>query len=287
MNDELINWRKEIDSLDKELLKALSKRMEVVRKIGKLKKTKNLSALDEKRWKEVLNSKLALAEKLNLPKGLIKKIYTDIHEEALEIEKKLLPNKTNKKPFTFGIQGGKGSFNEQALHEYIKKNGIKKHKVKYLYTTEKVLKNLNDEKIDFGLFATHNSTGGIVAESIHAMANYKFKIAEELEILIRHFLMKKENISKSSLTTIMAHSQNFKQCKETLYKKHSNLKQVTGEGDLVDTAKAALYLSTGKISDNTAILGPKILSEIYGLEIIDEDLQDKKDNLTSFLLVKK
>lgn len=87
MNDTLENWRKQIDALDKELLGIVAKRMEIVRKIGNHKKLKNLPALDEERWQEVLSSKLALGELLKLPKTLVEKIYTTIHEEALKIEK--------------------------------------------------------------------------------------------------------------------------------------------------------------------------------------------------------
>ena len=86
MNDTLENWRKEIDALDKELLEIVAKRMDIVRKIGELKKLKNLPALDEERWQEVLSSKLTLAEFLKLPKTFVEKIYTIIHEEALKIE---------------------------------------------------------------------------------------------------------------------------------------------------------------------------------------------------------
>jgi len=41
------------------------------------------------------------------------------------------------------------------------------------------------------------------------------------------------------------------------------------------------------IDKNTAILGPKILSEIYDLKIIDENLQDSQNNLTTFFLVSR
>ena len=86
MNDTLENWRKQIDALDEELLQILSKRIDIVRKVGIYKKKNQIPPLDEARWQEVLNSKLALGELLKLPKMLVEKIYTIIHEEALKIE---------------------------------------------------------------------------------------------------------------------------------------------------------------------------------------------------------
>lgn len=199
----------------------------------------------------------------------------------------LLPKRVNRKKIIFGIQGGKGSFNEEAIMSYINKNKIKKFQIKYLYTSEKVLKNLHEGNIDFGLFAIQNAVGGVVEESTHAMAKYKFKIVKEFQILIRHCLMKRKDVDLNGIRTIMAHSQNLRQCKDNLAKKYPNLKQVSGQGDFIDTARCAEALAKNKVDRNIAILGPKILSEIYNLDIIDENLQDNQNNLTTFFLVSR
>jgi len=197
----------------------------------------------------------------------------------------LLPKKINRIKIIFGIQGGKGSFNEEAILFYVRKHGIKKFQIKYLFTSEKVLRNLHEGNIDYGLFAIQNAVGGVVEESIQAMAKYKFKIVEEFQILIRHCLMKRKDVDIKQIKTIMGHPQNFAQCKNNLAKKYPNLKQVSGRGDLLDTARCAEALSKNKIDKITSILGPKILAEIYNLEIIDENLQDSQNNLTTFFLV--
>ena len=200
---------------------------------------------------------------------------------------RLLPKQAHPKFVTFGIQGGKGSFNDEAIQRYIQKHAIKKYKIKFLYTSEKVLRNLHEGTIDFGLFATHNAVGGIVTESVIAMAKYTFKIIEEQEIVIRHFLMKRKNVLLNDITSIHAHSQNLKQCRGSLAQKYPNLKQESGSGDLIDTARAAQFLAEGKLSKTTAILGPRTLSDMYDFEIIDSDLQDLEHNVTSFLLVSR
>lgn len=199
----------------------------------------------------------------------------------------LLPKRISRKKIIFGIQGGKGSYNEEAILFYIDKNKIKKYQIKYLFTSEKVLKNLHEGSIDFGLFAIQNAVGGMIEESTYAMAKYRFKIVEEFKILIRHSLMKRKDSKIDEVKVIMAHLQNFRQCKDNLAKRYSDIKQVSGRGDLIDTAKCAEDLSKGKLNKNIAILGPKILSKIYNFDIIDENLQDRQDNLTSFFLVER
>ena len=56
---------------------------------------------------------------------------------------------------------------------------------------------------------------------------------------------------------------------------------------MIDQARVAKAISEGKVADNVVVMGPKILSELYDLEIIDENLQDNKENFTSFLMVKR
>jgi chorismate mutase len=88
MNDKLEYWRKQIDKLDDDLLDILAKRLDIVREIGKAKRAQGIRLLDEKRWHEVLESKLSKAELLNLPKDLIETLYEHIHKHSLEIERR-------------------------------------------------------------------------------------------------------------------------------------------------------------------------------------------------------
>ncbi len=198
-----------------------------------------------------------------------------------------MPELVNPPYITFGIQGAEGSFNEEAILLYIKNHNISKYKIKYLYTSAKVLDNLRRGNIDMGIFAIQNSVGGIVNESVSAMADHKFDIVEELKMPIQHHLMKLPGVECESIKTVMAHDQVFKQCVSTMAKRYPELKQVTGTGDLIDTAACAAALAKGKLPRNTAILGCKAIARVYGLEVVASNLQDDKENVTSFLVVKR
>lgn len=204
-----------------------------------------------------------------------------------KIYNRLLPRRVRPNLIVFGIQGGRGSFNEEALRDYVERHHIKKFKIEYLCVTERVLCRLHRGDIDYGLFALHNSIGGVVDESLRAMARYTFHTVEEFAIPIRHFLMKRKDVGASKITMIMAHSQVLKQCVRTLRTRYPHLAQKSGTGDLLDTAAAARALSENKVPGTTAILGPRSLADLYDLEVIAENLQDEKENVTSFLLVKR
>lgn len=186
----------------------------------------------------------------------------------------------------YGIQGGKGSFNEEAARHYFNQNNLSGYELEYLFTTENVLQALNKGQITLGQFAVFNSLGGMVTESIYAMAKHKFEIIDEFAIKIRHFLMTKPDVSFDNIETIWAHPQVLKQCRQSLKTKYPALIQVSGEGNLIDTAQAAKALFEGSLSESTAILGPHALAGLYGFSVVDKDLQDDRENFTSFLVVK-
>lgn len=226
-----------------------------------------------------------------------KQVQIRLGKAYYNLYNKLLPELINPPFITYGIQGGRGSNNEEAIQYYIKQAGIKKYKqslkfsqgsnyrIKYLYTSENVLSALNKGDIDRGQFAISNSEVGIVDESLKAMANYKFKIVEQYAIKISHALMIRKDAKFSEVTTIMTHPQVLAQCQKTLPQKYPHLKQTSGEKQLIDQSMVAKYLSQKKLPKHIATMGSKILAKLYGLQIIEDNLQDAKENYTSFLQV--
>ncbi|MBI2032616.1 MAG: prephenate dehydrogenase/arogenate dehydrogenase family protein [Candidatus Levybacteria bacterium] len=211
----------------------------------------------------------------------------DLGESFDKLYNKLLPKQVSKDYITYGIQGGKGSFNEEAIFYFLKRGGITNYKIKYLYTSNNVLKALHKGEIDIGQFAIHNSIGGIVGESIDAMANYKFKIVDQYAIKISHALMIRKDANYDEINTIMSHPQVFAQCKTNLLEKYPHLKQLSGKNELIDHAVVAKQLSINKLQKHVAVMGSKVLAQIYNLKVIEDNLQDAKENYTSFLQVSR
>ncbi len=199
----------------------------------------------------------------------------------------LLPSRVSEECLTIGIQGGKGSFNEEAVRHFISRSNVPDVKIKYLNTTKRVLTALHNGTIDRAQFAIHNSVGGIVDESIEAMGEFKFKIVEQFAIKISHTLMMRPDATLSDITTIMTHPQVLAQCHGSLLKKYPHLLQISGKGRLIDHALVAEGLGKKKFPKHVATMGSKVLAELYGLTVIEKDLQDSKENYTSFLQVER
>jgi prephenate dehydrogenase len=210
-----------------------------------------------------------------------------LYDAQRKIFDQLLPNRIYKDRLVIGIQGGRGSFNEEAARYYMSRTPEVPFELVYLHRTENVLKALHEGQIDRGQFAIHNSLGGIVTETVEATAKYRFAIVEEFAIKIAHALMISKSGSFAEVDTIMTHPQVLRQCKTNLQMKYSNLKQSSGEGDLVDHAKVAELLGKGELPNNVATMGSKVLAEINNLKIVEENLQDLDENFTSFLFVER
>ncbi len=189
----------------------------------------------------------------------------------------------------YGIQGGRGSFNEEAINFYLKSKGINKKGtvIKYLYTTDGVLNALDEGKIDYGQFAAFNSAGGMVEESLKAMASHIFKISDTFSIKIAHAMMIRKDADLEKITTTMAHPQVLAQCRKNLARRHPDLRQTSGTGRMIDSALVAKALAEKKLPKTVAVMGSRVLAEIYRLKAVDDNLQDIKENYTTFLIVEK
>ncbi len=187
---------------------------------------------------------------------------------------------------TVGIQGGRGSFNEQAALNNLANHGIPIYQLRYLHTTENVFKSLESQEIDFGQFAVRNSLGGEVEESVEAMSGRDFSVVGTYQIKIAHALMISPKAKITDIETIITHPQVLRQCEQNLKKFYSNIKLNVCEGELIDPAKVAELLSEEKLPKSVATVSNKFLAQIHNLKVVAEDLQDSDDNYTTFLLVK-
>ncbi len=181
-----------------------------------------------------------------------------------------------------GIQGGKGSFSEEAAYEFAKNHGLDDFSVEYLISSESVLASVEKETVAYGVFAMENAQGGVVIESIEALAKHRCEIVEMFYIPISQNLLGRHGVHMGDVTEIHSHQQALRQCKDYL-SEHFWTRPLIEEDD---TAESARRLAEGKLPETAAVIANKSCADLYELAILQEDIHDLKHNLTLFLGVK-
>lgn len=181
-----------------------------------------------------------------------------------------------------GIQGGRGSFSEQAAKQFIERQKLKHFELSYLITSENVLAAVEDGKVDYGIFAIENSRGGVVLESIKALAVHRCRIVDMFHIRVeQNLLTVSPDIKINDITEIHSHRQALRQCREYLADYFWSCSLVEED----DTAEAARRLKEGKIAKTAAVIANRDCAKLYGLTLFAENIHDLKNNLTLFLAV--
>ena len=159
-----------------------------------------------------------------------------------------------------GIQGDKGSWNEQVCEKYCEQNNIKLFEIKYLLSTKNVLRELKNRKIDLGIFAI-SSQGLLVNETKRVIEKYDFTKVSELILDIHLLTLGNKNANKSNIDTIYGHSQTFKFIQEELFSLYSpNISLIKKDGE---------NMFSKPLKNNEAVIGNKRYKEKYNLKIID------------------
>ena len=184
---------------------------------------------------------------------------------------------------TIGIQGGKGSFSEQAAHEFAKNHGLESAEIVYQISSEHVLEGVENGETNYGIFAMENAQGGVGIESVEALAKFRCEIIEMFHIPITQNLLGLAGTLVGDVTEIHSHQQALRQCKDYLSEHFWTRPLIEDD----DTAEAARRLSEGKLPKTAGVIANKACADLYGLEILQESIHDLKHNLTLFLGVKK
>jgi prephenate dehydratase len=183
-----------------------------------------------------------------------------------------------------GVMGIRGSFSEEAALEYASDNGIADVELVELVSTERVLAAVEQGGVDLGIFALENSNGGVVYESVYAMAAHRFKVVDLFEIDVNHTLLVHPSLpGRDAIDRIASHQQAIRQCR--MWLRHNfPTTRITEEAD---TAEAARMLGAGELPPETAVIAAERCADLFGLRVLERRIQDLKFNFTTFVAARR
>jgi chorismate mutase len=87
---KLEGLRAEIDKIDRELLDILSRRMRIVEEIGEYKKENDITILQIRRWRNIIQSRLETGLRLGLGKEFLLEMLELVHRESIHIQAEIM-----------------------------------------------------------------------------------------------------------------------------------------------------------------------------------------------------
>lgn len=182
-----------------------------------------------------------------------------------------------------GIQCGRGSANERACTDFCRKRNISDFHIKYLISTGKVLRELNQDKIGLGVFAVKSSRAGLVKETQQAIKKYPFKKIDEMDLEMDHAFLGIKKLNKKQYRQIISPPHALMEHEKYIREQYPNAEFIKAK----DTALATRKLKEGKYDYRTLIISPKSSAKLHQLKIIEDNLPANKGYFTTFYLVKK
>ncbi|MCH2200075.1 MAG: bifunctional 3-deoxy-7-phosphoheptulonate synthase/chorismate mutase type II [Flavobacteriales bacterium] len=86
----LSGLRARIDDIDTHIIQLLKDRMELITEIGEYKKDHGLTILQLERWKEILETRSALAKKLGLQEDFVRRYLETVHKASIKEQSRIM-----------------------------------------------------------------------------------------------------------------------------------------------------------------------------------------------------
>ena len=180
-----------------------------------------------------------------------------------------------KKTLKISFQGALGSYSHQASTNF-----FKDPLVVPCESFEEAIETVRKGKADKAILPVDNSTYGRVADIHSLLPASKLFITAEYFLPVDICMLGTKSSNLKTVTTATSHPVLLGQCKQFL--KINNIRPISG----YDTAGSARLISEENNQFKGA-LASKIASKIYGLKILQANVQDNKDNTTRFLVMEK
>ena len=176
-----------------------------------------------------------------------------------------------------GYQGVSGAFSEQACQNFFSKD------VKTIGYPEfeDVYIALKNGDIDYGVLPIENSSTGAINDNYDLIRKYGFYIVGETAVNVDQCLMGIKGTKLEDIKEVYSHPQGLAQSSDFFFA-HRYMNPMPYK----DTAMAAQYVSEAKDPTKAAIAS-RLACELYGLEMLQEAIQNDKTNKTRFMVVSR
>jgi len=266
--EDLSPERAAIDAIDSEIMSLLNRRVEQALKVGAKKRALGLPLHDPARERSIYARLCGLNAQLHgeLPDVAVTAIYREIISACRNAEH----------PVSVAFLGPAGTNTQEAAVQYFGSAFTPLPCGTPDEVCQSVARGARAGGADYGVLAIENSIHGIVSPTLDLLANSPITICAEVALVIHHCLM--SNTELGRITTVYSHEQAIAQCRNWLT---NHLPGAT----LVPVTSTARGAEMATREEGAAAIGAALAGNIYGLQIVADNIEDLSSNKTRFFVV--
>lgn len=175
-------------------------------------------------------------------------------------------------------QGERGAYSEQAAYQFFTGQQIRFRPCRSFSDT---LNDLSCGTVDRAVLPIENSLAGTLHENLDLLLRYPdLTIVGECDFHVHHCLLALPGVRMEDIKVVRSHYMALSQCNG--YLRDKSLIPEVG----YDTAGCAQEVAEKRLDNMGAIAG-KNAAEVYGLNILGENIEDDRMNFTRFLILSK
>ncbi len=280
--------RQKIDEIDAQLLPLFVQRMKCAETVAETKLATNQPIFNPQREEEILNR---VASRANEYDCEAKMLYTTMMALSRARQHKMmhsgdplrkqiqaslshplsLPEISRGK--RIACPGAQGSHSHEAAKEL-----FPNHDLCFYEYFQEVFEALASGEVEFGLVPVENSSAGSVTDVYDLILKYRFHIVGAVSLQIQHCLAATPKASLDTIQTVCSHPQALAQCSERIAKRHWDTAEYS------NTATAAKRASQQN-DPSCGVICSKAAAETYGLTVLAENIQNRSQNRTRFIVL--
>jgi prephenate dehydratase len=171
------------------------------------------------------------------------------------------------------FQGTRGAYSEEALYKYFSEDV----EAVGFELSEQVCEALREGEVAMGILPVENSIVGNVTVNLDLLHKYNVFAIGEVYFPINHCLLAKPGVRLEEIRSVHSHPIALAQCRDFLNK--HEIKSIPE----YDTAGSSKLLAEKDVREE-ATISSALCAEYYDLEVINNDVQKVKNNITRFLI---
>ena len=172
------------------------------------------------------------------------------------------------------FQGIAGAYSEEAIRQFFGPD-VESHPCR---TFNDLFVAVEEATADYGMLPIENSLAGSVVQSYELLMEHDLRVRAEAILRVRHCLMAAPGTQPADLKRVRSHPQALAQCERYLARR--GLTPVIH----FDTAGSARDLAENP-DPETGAIASALAAELYGLEILDDEVEDLAFNYTRFFVL--